>query len=121
LHFLLLRSTLDRCISHSYFEDYCELFSLNLVFVVKMRKRSKLHSRCSRVSLASNEVAKLGATSHFFIMNIEIDFQILRLFGREIGAFVQEIILVGQMICFVNFALYQGNKLSSFDKLYYSH
>jgi len=121
LHFSLLRPTSSRSISYSRFEDHCESFSLNLVLALKMRKRPESHLCCSQVCSASSKVTGPSASSHFLITNIEIDFQTLRLFGRETGAFVQEIILVGQMICFADFASYQDSKLSSFDKLYHSH
>jgi hypothetical protein len=121
LHFSLLRSTSNRRIFHSRFEDHCEPSSLNLVFALKMKKHLESHSCCLQVCLASSKVVGPNASSYFLIMNIEIDFQILRLFGRETGAFEQEIILVGQIVYFVGFASYRESKLSFFDKSCYSH
>lgn len=121
LHFPLLRSTSSRRISYFCFEDYCKLSLLNLVLALKIRKRPKSHPRCLQVCPASSKVVEPSAPSYFSIIDIEIDFQTLQLSGRETGAFGQEMILVGQIVCFAGFASYRDSKLLSFDRPYHSH
>ena len=76
------------------------------MFALKIRKRFKLYFCCLQVYLTLSKVIESNASSYFFITNIEINFQILRLFERKTNVFVQKIILVKQMICFVSFASY---------------
>jgi len=119
LHFSLLRSTSNRRISYFRFEDYYKLSLSNLVLALEIRKRLELYSCCSQIFSTSNKVTRSSVASYILTTNIEIDFQILRLSKREIGAFEQKIILVEQIIYFVNFDLYRDSKLLFFDKPYY--
>jgi len=121
LHFSLLRSTLSRRISYFCFEDYYKLSLLNLVLALKIRKRLESHSRCLQICSTLSKVVESSASSYFLIIDIEIDFQTLQLFERETGAFGQEMILVGQIVCFAGFASYRDSKLLSFDRPYHSH
>jgi len=88
---------------------------------MQIKKRFELYFCCFQISLVSNKVVESNTFSYFLIIDIEIIFQILGLSKRKTDVFVQKIILVEQIFCFADFALYQNNKFLFFDKLYYLH